>query len=360
MRILFVLEHFYPYLGGAEKLFYDLSTSLAKEGNQIVIITTQFDKNMLLHETHKGVEIIRINCRNRFAFTLFSLPKVLMHARKSDVIHTTSYNAALPAMIAGFIFRKPVFVTFHEVWGELWKKLPFISSIQKYEFYYFEKMLLRLPFTKFIAVSKFTKSKLQENGVKASKINCIYNGMDYHEFDKLMPEVSDIFTFTYFGRLGISKGLNLLIPAAARFKAEFPKSRLKLIIPKKPAALYLKIMNMIKEYDLEEYVTFKNNLPKSELFDELLMSSCIVIPSYSEGFCYSATEAVALRIPIISSHQGALPETVSGKFIQMKEMTIDALTEALDEAYHDRWEYKPIRRFELVETVNMYKKLYNE
>jgi hypothetical protein len=41
-------------------------------------------------------------------------------------------------------------------------------------------------------------------------------------------------------------------------------------------------------------------------------------------------------------------------------MTIDALTEALDEAYHDRWEYKPIRRFELVETVNMYKKLYNE
>ena len=140
MKILFVLEHFYPYIGGAEKLFYELSTKLAAKGFEVVVVTTWHDKQHPKHEIHRGVTIVRVNCFNRFGFTFFSLPKILRYGKGCDVIHTTTYNAALPALLAGKLMGKKVFVTFHEVWGSLWKQLPFTSSLNKNAFYLFENI----------------------------------------------------------------------------------------------------------------------------------------------------------------------------------------------------------------------------
>ena len=360
LKILFVLEHFYPYIGGAEKLFYVLTTALVEESYEVVVVTTRFDEKLPSEEFHKGVKIFRVNCKNRFAFTIFSLPKVLKQARDASIIHTTTYNAALPAILVGKMLRIPVFVTFHEVWGDLWKRLPYTSFIERQGFYYFEKLLLHLPFNKYIAVSEFTKEKLQQHGISETKIIRIYNGINYDSFDGFQYSPTELFTFTYFGRLGISKGLDLLIPAAAKFRKAFPNSKLKLIIPKHPKPLYKRIRGLIKNYDLESYIDFKHNLPRADLYQELLQSSCVVISSYSEGFCFAAAEAVALKVPIISSHQGALPEVISGKFIVMEEMTVDALAVALEKAYHQNWNETPIRYFALEKTQEEYMNLYRQ
>jgi len=337
MKILFVLEHFHPYIGGAEKLFYVLTKALVKDGYEVTVVTTLFDKNLP---------------------AFLSLPKIMRHAKGADLIHTTTYNAALPAVIAGKLLKKPIFVTFHEVWGKLWRQLPFTSFVERNAFYFFEKMLLNLPFSKFIAVSEFTKSELIKNGISPSKIKMIYNGIDYRLFEKYSPTPPEIFTFTYFGRLGISKGLNLLIPAAAEFRKSFPNTKLKLIIPKYPTALFQKIMMLIEVHHLKDYIEFHHNLPREELYHQLLCSSCVVISSYSEGFCFAAAETVALNIPIISSHQGALKETVSGQFIAVKDMTVPKFTNALEAAYLQNWKQIPTRFFYLKDSVEEYKKCY--
>ena len=360
MKILFVLEHFYPYIGGAEKLFYVLTRELAKKGHKITVITTRFDKKLPQEEIINDVRIIRINCFNRFAFTVLSLPKVIRISRKCDLIHTTTYNAALPASLAGKLTGKPVYVTFHEVWGDLWKRLPFTTFLQRNLFYYFEKILLKLPFSKFIAVSNFTKNKLIKNGIPEHKIRMIYNGINYDDFEDYSPTPTEKFTFTYFGRLGISKGLNLLIPAAANFRKSYPNSQLKLIIPKYPQALYQIIMDLIKNHDLNNYIEFHHNLPHKELFNQLLSSSCVVIPSYSEGFCFAAVETIALKIPVITSGKGALKETVSSKSIQLESMTVEALCEALEDAFRQNWSETPIRHFRLSESIEKYLTLYEE
>jgi len=97
MRILFVLEHFHPYVGGAEELFLKLTTALVNEGYDVSVVCTRHDSSVAQYEDHQGVKIHRVNCYNRFLFTLFSLPIVLKLARRSDLIHTTSYNSAVPA-----------------------------------------------------------------------------------------------------------------------------------------------------------------------------------------------------------------------------------------------------------------------
>jgi hypothetical protein len=61
MKVLYVLEHYYPYIGGAEKLFKKLAESNVKAGNEAIVITTRFKKNLKKCEIISGVKIIRLN-----------------------------------------------------------------------------------------------------------------------------------------------------------------------------------------------------------------------------------------------------------------------------------------------------------
>ena len=128
MKILFILEHYYPYTGGSESLFKYLAEGLSKKGNKVTVITSRFNKKIKREEVINGVTIRRIPLANRYLFTVFSIPFLIKEALKSDVIHTTTYNAALPAFCVAKLARKKIYITFHEVWGKLWFKLPLISK----------------------------------------------------------------------------------------------------------------------------------------------------------------------------------------------------------------------------------------
>ena len=131
MKILFVLEYYYPHVGGIEKLFKDIAEAMVQENHEVLVITNKYNNELPKNETINGVRIKRLNLKNRFLFTFLSLPLVLKYAKDFDFIHTTSYNAALPASLAGLFLNKKVIITFHEVWGKLWFKLPFMHRIQK-------------------------------------------------------------------------------------------------------------------------------------------------------------------------------------------------------------------------------------
>ena len=360
MRILFVLEHFYPYVGGAEQLFWVLSTSLAKAGHEVAVVTTLFREGLPEEEKTAGIHIYRVRCANRFLFSAMSLPKTYQLAKSYDLIHTTSYNAALPAWIAAKLRRKPVLITFHEVWGRLWWRLPYASFLQRLAFYSWEQLLLRLPFDRFIAVSDYTRRAFLQHGVPADNSLRIYNGLDYSAFKDWRHEPPSRFTYTYFGRLGMSKGLDLLLPAAAEMAKAQPDSRLKLIIPTYPARMFQQIMGELQRLDLEEHVVLLHNLTRERLFTEISTSSCIVIPSYSEGFCFVAAESVAMGVPIVSSQQGALAEVVGGRHIAVDEQSATAWAAALQRAYRGDWQQRPALKFTLEDSVRQYIGLYQK
>jgi len=133
---------------------------------------------------------------------------------------------------------------------------------------------------------------------------------------------------------------------------------LQLIISKSPMHIYQKIVDTIDQNNLKENTTILSSLDDNTLKEKLLNSSCIVVPSYSEGFCYAAAETIALGIPLLHSNLGALNEVVSGKNIPMKSQDKDGLLEALNKAFNGDWEEKPLTKFELKETVSEYLKLY--
>ncbi len=358
MKLLFVLEHFYPYIGGAEHLFTELTKILVKEGYSVTVVTTRYDRTLPASEVFNGVRIFRVRCFNRYLFTFFSLPCILRQARRFDLIHTTTYNAALPARLAGNLLGKPVVVTFHEVWGKLWMQLPFVKWWQKKGYYLFERVVLRLSFHRYIAVSKYTENCLKQAGIPTDRIATIYNGLDYTSFKPYRHTSPSIFTYTYFGRLGISKGLDILLPAAQKFRMKHPESKLQLILPRKPEKIFNQIQGLIYQLKLEDHVILLQDLPKQQLYKTLCNSSCVVIPSYSEGFCFAAAETVALGVPIISSQKGALKEVVSGRFLPIAPLNSKALCEALVKAANGEWKELPFKFFSIKKTVEQHLKLY--
>ena len=235
MKILFVLENYYPHIGGVETLFHNLAHKLSDQNHQVVVLTTLKNKDDAPYENIGDVQIYRKSYLNRYFFTFFAVFAAFRVAKDCDLIHTTSYNAALPAWLAGKFRGKKVLITFHEVWADLWFSLPFMSKLGARLHYMFEQLILGLDFHRFIGVSHFTEQALLDQGIPKSRVAMIYNGIDYSEFAnfKYNPK-EEAFTFTFFGRLGMSKGIEIFLSAIQLMPTSNQKIRYQLIIPTSP------------------------------------------------------------------------------------------------------------------------------
>ncbi len=370
MRILFVLEHFHPYIGGVEHLFWQLSKTLVTQGYEVMVITTRFDKKLPQRECNEGIDIYRVNCNNRFSFFIKSIPSIFKNIKNFDLVHTTTYTAAPPTWLVSRLRNKKSVLTFHEYWGDLWKQLPYLNFTQKILYSTFERMASYLPFSKIVAVSKFTEQSLIKAGVDQSKINMIYNGLDYNAIEQLSTKINiteverikknTAFNYIFVGRLGVSKGIDILLEASDIFLEKTPEATLTLVIPKLPKKMYDLIVNKINNLQCISQITVMHHLTKEELYKQIKQASFIVIPSYSEGFCFVAAEACALNVPVISSHCGALKEVVSGHYIAMDSVTTKGLFEALQKAKQKEWQYKESVQFSLDKSVEQYVHLYKE
>ena len=352
-----ILEYFKPHLGGVETLFDHLAQELSTAGHQVTILTSNHTGDLPSIEVMDRITIHRINVISRYLFTWKAFFPAYRLSKEVDIVHTTSYNAGLPALLAALINRKKSIITFHEVWGKLWFRLPFSNKISALFHALFEKILLILPFNLFVAVSNATKKRILENGVPENRIKVIYNGLTYK--NTKVPESKNK-VYTYFGRLGMSKGLDLLLPASIPFLKENPDYKLRLITPQKPAHIYQYLQKIIQKNQLEKQIEWKHEVPQQELENLLLSSKWVVIPSYSEGFCFAAAESAALGIPILASDKGSLPEVVSGLHLFFKPHSIDALTQTLKKASDQKWESKPLIKFELTQTVQSYLEVYQQ
>lgn len=357
MKILFIQEYYYPYIGGVETLFKVLAENLVKRGHTVRVVCTKFNKNFPGEEIINGVEVIRVPIASRYTFSFIGFFFIWKYSKGFDFIQTTTYNAALPAFFIALFRKKKIAITFHELWGKLWFQLPFMNFPVRLGFFLYERFVLHLPFHKFIAVSDSTKNDLLKSK-KSSKVVRIYNGIEYNF--EISDEKYEQFTFTYFGRLGVSKGLDILLKAAKIFLHEHPETRLQLIIPVLPKATLHTILRLIDEYNIKDKTIVQHDLPRKELFKHVQKSHCVIIPSYKEGFCFTAVETIAMGVPIISSNKGALMEVVSGKHLKMKEHTPECLAENLLKMKNGEWDETPLRKFELQEQVEQYIEVYKE
>lgn len=354
MKIIFILQYYYPSVGGVEKLFKQLAEELQNRGNTVRVITTRKSRNLPKREIINGVEIIRTSFSNRILFAFFGIFKVYKFSKGFDIIHTTTFNtAAIPAFVVSKLRNIKSVITINENWGNLWFKLPYLIMLERILFWFFEKIVLYLPFDYWVAVSNFTLESIRD---KKNLIR-IYNGITYPEIKKANINKYD---FIHFGRLGVSKGLDLLIRATIILKIKNPNIKLLLVVPNNKNRIMRKIISIISKNNLTDNIVFKHNLSQKKLEEYLTYSRIAIIPSYSEGFCFAAIESIAIGLPIISSGKGALGEVVSGKHITFSPFNSESLHKSMEAALEGKWIQQPVKKFEIKNTVDQYLTLYNK
>ena len=371
MKILFVLENYYPHIGGVEVVFQNLTEGLAKLGHDISIVTHLL-KGTKKFEIINKVKVYRINClHSRYLFTFLSIPKVINLAKKADIIHTTTFNGAPPAWFASKILKKPCIITIHEVWINKWDKLTEMSKIKAKIHNILEKIIYLLKFDRYVCVSNSTKKQLDNLKIKKTKSSVVYNGVDYEHWNpkkynsnnlKKQLNLEKNFIYVFTGRPGVSKGLEYLIKAVPLISKMIPNAKLLAIVSKDKTyeKRYKLIKDLIKKLKIEDKVILHDPVNYKELPKYIKLADCVVIPSLAEGFGFSAAEACAMGKPVIVSNTTSLPEVVSGQYVLVKPKDYEAIAKGIEMVHENKTLKKPLKRFLLKENIQNYLKIYKE
>jgi len=368
MRILFVLENYLPNIGGVETVFKNLAEGLASLGHNISIVTHRL-KGTKRFEIINKVKIHRISCfYNRYMFSFMAILKTIKMAKNCDLIHTTTYNGSLPARIASRLLKKPSVITVHEILGKRWKYCemdPFNAKLHQL----LERLITKLDFDYFIAVSKSTKKELIETNIKENKIKVIYNGMDYDLFNpkkyggkkiRKILGVGKNFIYMSYGRPGITKGIEYLIKSVPLISKRITNSKLLLILSQAPKKRYDYILGLITQLNIKDKIILLNPVERNDLPAYIKAADCVVVPSLTEGFGFTAAEACSMQKPVVATDTTSLPEVVSGRYVLIKPKNPDDIARGVELIHKKKSSYKRLKRFTIKENINNYMKIYKE
>jgi glycosyltransferase involved in cell wall biosynthesis len=326
-HVLFVLEFFPPHVGGVETLFAGLTQRLAARGHRVTVLTSRLPDTPRREVVH-GVSIFRVSVppiARRYFFTLAAIVGAIRLAGHADIIHTTTYNAALPAWVAGRVRRRPVVITVHEVWDRIWNELPNIHPIIGWGFRLFEAGVLRLPFDAYHCVSEHTRRRLVElAGADPERAHTVHNAVDVEFWTAPRARVPltvrlglphETFVYLTFGRPGVAKGLEYLIDAAVQVRQAMPRSHLVMLLSRSPMSQYSRLVARIERHGLGDHVTVLPPAAHAELPAYVDGADCVVVPSLTEGFGFSAIEAALRERPVVATSGHALEEVLAGALL---------------------------------------------
>jgi glycosyltransferase involved in cell wall biosynthesis len=157
------------------------------------------------------------------------------------------------------------------------------------------------------------------------------------------------FLFLFFGRPGVTKGVKFLLEAVDRLKDSRSTFHLLLLLGTHPPSEYRRVLRTIRRLALQPWITIQSPVARQVLPSYLLAADCVVVPSLSEGFGYSAIEAASLGCPLIATRGHSLEEVVDDYATMCAPGDSEALAEAMKAAMTQGTQAlsPPVKRFTL-------------
>ncbi|MGZ8879716.1 MAG: glycosyltransferase family 4 protein [Halobacteriota archaeon] len=302
------MDAIYPYnVGGADKRLWELARKLAENSKHEVHIygmkwwqgpDTIVTNNVHLHGVCKVRELYNEDgLRSIKEALVFSL-KVLLPLLKADydVIDCNQfpYLPCFSGKIASIIKRKPLVITWLEVWDTYWRS--YLGTIGGSVGRIIERLTMRLP-DGIVAISQKTRIDLIKRGkVRPERIDVIPVGIDLERIAKIAParESTDVL---FAGRLIHEKRVDLLLNAIAVAKKEIPTITCAIIGDGPERGL---LEDLAVKLGVEENVSFTGFVDQDGLTAYMKASKVFVLPSIREGFGLVIVEANACGLPVIS------------------------------------------------------------
>ncbi len=197
-------------------------------------------------------------------------------------------------------------------------RLPNLYSKKELEIEKTELSFILPSLDKIIAVSYSTKKDLEQIfGIPSEKIKVIYHGLD-ERFFKSMPEdeiekvkkkykIKKDYLF-FLSPLIARKNICRIISAFENVKKNSQIKNLQLVLGGKPGSVFKKIKKKIKNSPYNKDIILTGYLEPEEVNCLFQGAKIFIFPSLYEGFGLPVIEAMAKKVPVITSNLSSLPE----------------------------------------------------
>jgi len=318
MKIVHVVHHYHPVIGGIERVVQRIAEEQAKLGHEVHVITSKYGaKGRPKEEIINGVHVHRVKA-HRLLYPDLTIPREIPKEvlKQTDVVHAHSQNSLFNMMILKRIKRRNPTIALHFMAVDALKTHPNIIK-RTVGAQYQEKMTkegIKL------ADLHLVKSRRDEEVLKKKyALNPVYipDGIDEYYLTKPKDEttfrekfgIHEENVILYIGRLHPAKGPHILIKAIPHITKHERDIKVVFIGPGDSTWL----IKLAKKLNVEKYTLFTGPVPEEVKISAIDTSKCIVIPSlydYVETFSLVASEAWARGKPVIASAVGELPYRV--------------------------------------------------
>ena len=348
MKIAFVYDAVYPWVkGGAEKRIYEIGTRLVKRGHEVHLFGVKWwqgedeieFEGMILHGVCSSRDLYTNGRRSIIQALDFSIGLFRPLLKEEfDVIDVSvfPYFSCFTAKAVSVIRKTPLVLTWHEVWDNYWYEYMGRAGIFGL---LVERIVSKLSENN-IAVSGWTKRKMEALGIKSENICIIPNGIDLEQIQKIKPsdEKSDI---VFAGRLIKEKNVDLMLRAVSIIKSSDPNIRC-IIMGDGPERE--KLMRLREDLGLKDNISFAGFVEYEELIGNIKASRVLALPSKREGFGIVVIESFACGKPVVTVNskdnatQEIVTDSVSGFVVQASEKDLARSIQKMleDRSLYDR------------------------
>ncbi|MET3978559.1 N-acetyl-alpha-D-glucosaminyl L-malate synthase BshA [Mucilaginibacter sp. UYP25] len=363
----------YPTFGGSGVVATELGKALADRGHQIHFVTYNqparldfFSENLFYHEV--SVSQYPLFDYPPYELALASRLVDVVRFEKLDLLHV---HYAIPHASAAFM-AKQILATYGI-------SIPFITTLHGTDITLVGQDSTYKPVVTF--------SINQSDGVTAVSEHLKNDTYKYFKIEKdikVIPNFIDLTRFSlkpkdHFKKAIAPNGEKVLVHTSNFRKVKRTEDVVKMfakVIEKIPAKLLMVgdggerslCERLCRDLGIAEHVRF---LGKQDAIEEILsVSDLFLMPSQSESFGLAALEAMACKVPVISSNAGGLPELniegVTGFLLDIGD--IDGMAEKAiyileDEARLNQFKENALKRAKELELANimpLYENFYKE
>jgi len=372
MNVLMVMNHFYPFIGGAEKLFLELALGLVKSGQRVKVLTSGQGVDTT-YCNYQGIEIYYYPWKVLWGQAVPDSRDLSDHIKWCDVIHSAIYMPATRSLRYGRKCGKPVICTVYEALTREWMDVE-SSWLKGILYRVYTKWVIEKRYSALHAISHSTEKQLQAFRTKCP-VRMIYCPMGIEQVEISDCTIRERFSikndfcgkvFLYYGRPGKTKGIFVLLEAVRELLIRDPsletKARFCFVLAQEPEKERIAFCKEAEKDDMRSCVHIISSQSKPDLNALISDADCVIVPSMTEGFGYSAVEACNLNTSLICSTAGALPEVVYGKCMFFQNKNAQDLADKIYSVISDKAIFAEIEKkdFSSEKTIGEFIKLYEE
>ena len=303
--VAMVSDAIYPYhRGGKEVRYHELSRRLAERAD-VHVYTMHWWKGprertegaVTFHAISQLHGLYTKNRRSVSQALFFALACFRLLKSKFDVLEADHipYFQVIVLRIVATLKRKPLVVTWHEVWGRsYWRQY---LGRAGFAAWLVESLVMRLP-DHIIAASPQTAERLRVLNIYRGPITDAPNGIDIDAIRNIYPDEAAT-DLVVVGRLMAHKRVDMLLDAVALLHAAGLPVTCR-VIGDGPERLALQ--GHARALGIDHAIEFRHDVAEQkDVYALMKAARAFVFPSAREGFGIAVLEALACGLPVVAT-----------------------------------------------------------